>query len=226
MKMNFRTTRDLFFLGVAFELKQAFEPWVFSLAQRVGTESGGTGSWVPMDEIPGFGGLIFWGHIYNQWEFQGPPTINGTLFVSFPYYSHTIPVRNIWGFRSRQQHVRHKHLPPVVFEQKTKITQQKSPQHRDLWDHWICCFFFFLSPLRLISLMVNWWDDRWWQLKHFFFQHYLGKWSNLTIQYFLNGLVQPPTRVVWVGGLDSWIPSMKRIVARILNHQSKPSIYH
>ena len=157
MKMNFRSTRDLFFLGVAFELKQAFEPWVFSLEQRVGTESGGTGSWVPMDEIPGFGGLIFWGHIYNQWEFQGPPTINGTLFVSFPYYSHTIPVRNLWGFRSRQQHVRHKHPPPVFFEEKSKITQQKSPQHRDLWDHWICCFFFFLSPLRLISLMVNWW---------------------------------------------------------------------
>ena len=68
---------------MAFELKQAFEPWVFSLAQRVGGESG-FGSWVPMDihiaEIPEFGGLIFWVKSTSQWEFQGPPTINGTLW--------------------------------------------------------------------------------------------------------------------------------------------------
>ncbi len=38
----------------------------------------------------------------------------------------------------------------------------------------------------------------WWQLKDFLFSPgSLGKWSNLRVAYFSNGLVQPPTRYCW-----------------------------
>ena len=55
----------------------------------------------------------------------------------------------------------------------------------------------------------------------------LGKWSILTSIFFR--WVEPPTSylLVWVGGLDSWIPLGKGFLLkgtrRILNHQPKPT---
>ena len=70
----------------------------------------------------------------------------------------------------------------------------------DLRIHGVLHVFFWTSGLFEVHLGCTWSKSRWW-FQIFFLTTILGSsWSNLTVAYFSNGLVQPPTEEIhpWI----------------------------